>query len=42
MTFQSSGEGGWMEGDGVYTIIVNVLDGTVEYLDYDTTLDGNG
>ncbi len=42
MTFQSSGEGGWMEGDGVYTIIVNVLDGTVEYLDYETTLDGNG
>ena len=42
MTFQSRGEGGWTEGDGVYTIIINVLTGTVEYLDYDTTLGGNG
>lgn len=42
MTFQSWSEDGWQDGDGVYTIIVNVIDGTVEYLEYDTTLDGNG
>lgn len=42
MTFQSWSEDGWQDGDGVYTITVNVLDGTVEYLEYDTTLDGNG
>lgn len=42
MTFQSGGGDGWQEGDGIYTVMVNVLDGTVEYLDYDTTLDGNG
>ena len=37
MTFQSWSEDGWQDGDGVYTITVNVLDGTVEYLEYDTT-----
>ena len=42
MTFQSLAEDGWQEGDGIYTVEVNALDGTVEYLDYDTTLDGNG
>ena len=42
MTFQSWSEDGWQDGDGVYTIVVNILDGTVEYLEYDTTLDGNG
>ena len=42
MTFQSGGEGGWQPGDGIYTVVVNVLDGTVEYLEYDTTLNGNG
>ena len=42
MTFQSWSEDGWQDGDGVYTVIVNVLDGTIEYLEYDTTLDGNG
>ena len=42
MNFQSAGEGGWQAGDGVYTIMINVLDGTVEYLEYDTTLNGNG
>ena len=42
MTFQSGGGDGWQEGDGIYTVMVNVLDGTVEYLDYDTTLNGNG
>jgi len=42
MTFQSGYENGWQEGDGIYTVVVNVLDGTVEYLDYDTTLNGNG
>ena len=42
MIFQSWSEDGWQDGDGVYTIVVNILDGTVEYLEYDTTLDGNG
>ena len=42
MTFESWSDDGWQEGDGVYRITVNVLDGTVEYLEYDTTLDGNG
>ena len=42
MTFQSLSEDGWQDGDGIYTVIVNALDGTIEYLEYDTTLDGNG
>ena len=42
MTFQVGYEDGWQEGDGIYTVVINALDGTVEYLDYDTTLDGNG
>lgn len=42
MTFQSWSENGWQDGDGVYTVSVNVLDGTIEYMEYDTTLDGNG
>jgi len=42
MNFQSWSEDGWQEGDGVYTVVVNVLDGTIEYLEYDTTLAGNG
>lgn len=42
MTFQSQTDGGWQDGDGIYTIAVNVLNGTVEYLEYDTMLDGNG
>ena len=42
MTFQSWSEDGWQDSDGVYTIVVNILDGTIEYLEYDTTLDGNG
>lgn len=42
MTFQLWSDDIWQDGDGVYTVDVNVLDGTIEYLDYDTTLDGNG
>lgn len=37
---QTSGE--WMEKDGIYTVTVNLLDGTVEDIYYDTGLIGNG